>query len=119
MTELPPFDELKEMAEKNPEALEALRKKMVNEVIEKAPEEKRNRLKGLQFRIDTKIKTSRTPFESMCKIYDEMMDSFDQLNAQLNVFTSAADKLQDDLRVLKGENIKDDGKVNLKIIKDK
>lgn len=119
MTELPPFDELKEMAEKNPEALEALRKKMVNEVIEKAPEEKRNRLKGLQFRIDTKIKTSRTPFESMCKIYDEMMDSFDQLNAQLNVFTSAADKLQDDLRVLKGENIKYDGKVNLKIIKDK
>ena len=55
----------------------------------------------------------------MCKIYDEMMDSFDQLNAQLNVFTSAADKLQDDLRVLKGEDIKDDGKVNLKIIKDK
>jgi prefoldin subunit 5 len=119
MTELPPFDELKEMAEKNPEALEALRKKMVNEVIERASEEKRDRLKGLQFRIDAKIKTSRTPFESMCKIYDEMMDSFDQLNEQLNVFTSAANKLQSDLKVLEGKELKDDAKVNLKIIRDK
>ncbi len=119
MTKLPPFDELKEMAENNPEALEALRKTLVNEVIEKAPEEKRDRLKGLQFKIDAKIKTSRTPFESMCKIYDEMMDSFDQLNEQLTVFTNAADELQKDLKELTGEGVKDDNKINLKIIKDK
>lgn len=119
MTELPSFDELREMAEKDPEALEALRNKMVNEVIERAPLEKRDRLKGLQFKIDAKIKTSRTPFESMCKIYDEMMDSFDELNAQLAGFTAAADKLQEDLKSLdKGEE-KVENKVELKILKDK
>lgn len=120
MKQLPSFDELKEMAEKSPEKLESLRKDLIEDVINSAPKEKQNRLRGLQFQIDAKIKTSKTPFEALSKIYDEMMDSFDTLNEKLNEFEEVALNLKYDVDVVMGKDLSQNKeKINLKILKDK
>lgn len=52
---LPPFDELKRLAEESPEKLEALRKEMSDEMISHAREEMKPRLRAQQSHIDRVI----------------------------------------------------------------
>lgn len=92
MRELPSVDTLMKMAKEDPEGLEKLKREMINEVIENAPEKNKERLKGLQFQIDMKIKSSKTPLESVSKIYSDMFDSFLDLNDKLSVFREDQNK---------------------------
>lgn len=90
MEKLPPFEEMERLARENPEELEKMKRRMVDEVIQSAPEHKRKRLEGLQFQIDAKIKTSKTPFQAMERIYDDMMDNFLVLNEHLQQLSKAS-----------------------------
>jgi predicted nucleic acid-binding Zn-ribbon protein len=115
LKKLPPFDELKKMAESSPESLEILRKELVEDVIKNAPIKNQERLRGLQFKIDTKIKTSRSPIEAVSRVYDEMMNSFDKLNEELNKFESATKDIKSLTKDL--TSTEEDSEVKLKVWK--
>lgn len=74
-TELPSFDELKEMAAERPEELENLRQRMTDDILRDAPEERRRRLLGIVFRIDAERRKAKNPLQACIKISQMMMDS--------------------------------------------
>ncbi len=87
MKTLPDFDTLKELAEKDPEALERLREEYVQDVIDSAPPELRRRLQGLQFQIDAQRRIHTTPLSSCMKLSQMMYKSFNELRYLLNEMT--------------------------------
>jgi hypothetical protein len=88
--ELPDFDDLKEMAENNPEQLEQLRMEMCDRLIQEAPEKYRRKLRGLQFRIDMERRRAKSPMAACIAISGMMHDSFDRLRLALNEATGVA-----------------------------
>lgn len=93
--ELPKFDDLLEMAKNNPEALEALRQQHVSALINSAPEEYQNRLRGIQFQIDAQRQIhSESPLGACVKISKMMHESFAELRGYLNQFSGQNDPLR-------------------------
>ena len=74
-TELPDFETLKEMAEKDPAALEKLRETLVEELITSSPVEYQRRLRGLQFHVDMERRRASNPLSSCLRISKMMHDS--------------------------------------------
>ncbi len=81
---LPDFDTLKELAENDPEALEALRQQHIERAIAQCPADLRRRLQGLQFQIDAKRQLSANPMQSCIEISRMMHESFENLRKTLN-----------------------------------
>ncbi len=82
--DLPEFDKLREMAQNNPEQLEALRVQLCDRLIQDAPEQYRRKLRGLQFRIDMERRRAKSPMAACIAISGMMHDSFDKLRQTLN-----------------------------------
>ncbi len=82
--DLPDFDTLMRMAKEKPEDLENLLRNEVNKLISSAPDEHYNRLKGLQFQIDTQRMLAKNPVDSCVRISKMMNESFSDLNLKLN-----------------------------------
>lgn len=80
----PTTDELIKLAKQDPEALEALRLREINALIDSAPAQMQRRLRGLQFQIDAKRKLSKTPMAACMAISKMMFDSVYELNDALN-----------------------------------
>ena len=81
---LPAFDVLVDMARNDPEQLELLRKKLTDAVINKAPdEERRRRLRGLQFRVDMERKKARSPLQATINISEMMCKSLAELHRSM------------------------------------
>lgn len=78
---LPSFEWLKDLAEKDPEALERLRKQYIEDTINSASEEYRHRLRGLQFQIDGQRRLAKNPMEATIAISKMMHDSLYQMKA--------------------------------------
>lgn len=76
---LPSFEWLRDLAEKDPEALERLRQQYIDDTINEAPEHMRHRLRGLQFQVDGKIRLSKNPMQSCIAISKMMHDSLHQM----------------------------------------
>ena len=76
---LPPFEELRRLAEQNPAELENLRQRLVEDTISKAPEEYQRRLRGLQFRIDAERQRSSNPMSSCLRLSRMMHDQLHHL----------------------------------------
>ena len=74
-TELPSFDELKEMAAERPEELENLRQRMTDDILRNVPAERRRKLLGLVFRIDAERQMAKNPLQACIRISQMMMDS--------------------------------------------
>lgn len=87
---LPPFEKLAVLAAKNPELLEKLRKKAIENLIDSAPEHTRARLQGLQFQIDCHRRVHKNPLATCLTISRMMHDSLRQLNDALNGTTGSA-----------------------------
>lgn len=83
-SELPNFDELLKLAQENPEELEALRKRLCDNLIQNAPQKYRRRLRGLQFQIDMERQKAKTPMAACLKISAMMHESFRSLRDALN-----------------------------------
>lgn len=81
---LPEFDQLRELAQKDPEALERLRRELCDQLICSAPEAYRRKLRGLQFRVDMERRRAKSPMAACIAISGMMHDSFDQLRQALN-----------------------------------
>lgn len=80
----PSFDELIQIARDNPEQLEILRQRKVNEIIDAAPESLKPRLRGLQFQVDCHRRIHKNPLASCISISKMMRDSLLELNDALN-----------------------------------
>ncbi len=81
---LPDFNTLKQMAQQDPAGLERLRQEKINELIENAPNACRNRLRGLQFQIDSQRRLSKNPMQACLNISRMMHNSFYLLREKLN-----------------------------------
>lgn len=75
------FDELKVLTK---EEISAYRKKVVQELIDSAPEDSKRRLNGLQFQVEGIISTSSNPLSATIKISKMMHDSLGDLRGALN-----------------------------------
>lgn len=76
---LPGFDELKKLAEQDPDKLEALRQQWVEETISDAPEKFQRRLRGLQFQIDMEREKAKNPVSACVRVSKMMHDSLAKL----------------------------------------
>lgn len=82
--ELPEFDILMQLAERDPDQLEKIRHHMANSTINSAPRYLRPRLRGLQFQIDAARQLAKSPLAACIQISEMMHDSFEQLRIALN-----------------------------------
>lgn len=82
--ELPDFDQLRLLADTNPEELESLRLAYSQKLIDSAPERLKKRLNGLMFIINMEARRSKNPMRNCIKISQLMMDSFVDLKDILN-----------------------------------
>lgn len=78
------FDQLRELAQNNPAALERLRLREIENVIGSAPEHARRRLRGLQFQIDCKRAAQKNSMGACIAVSKMMHESLNRLNAMLN-----------------------------------
>lgn len=84
MPDLPEFDQLVELARRDPRRLEALRYDQVRKLIAAAPARQRARLEGLQFRIDAERRRADSPQRACERLSQMMLASFETLRQALN-----------------------------------
>lgn len=77
---LPSHDDLSRLAREDPPAFEALRRQLIDTLIDSAPEKNRPRLRGIQFRVECLRRLSRSALGSTVRIYELMWESFLDLN---------------------------------------
>lgn len=82
--QLPSFDELMNLARERPEALEEMRQNLCIEVIQSAPNRLKERLEGLQFRIDMERRLAKSAVGACVRISSMMHDSLEELKQALN-----------------------------------
>jgi hypothetical protein len=81
--ELPGFDTLRYLAEHDPERLERLRATLTEMLIARSPEESRQRLRGLQFQINARIRLAPNPVAACIAVSSMMHETLDQLQRTL------------------------------------
>ena len=82
--ELPGFDTLRYLAEHDPERLEHLRNALTEMLIARSPEESRQRLRGLQFQINARVKLARSPIAACLAVSSMMHDTLGELQRTLS-----------------------------------
>jgi len=70
------FDEWRVLARSDPEAFEAMRRKVLQAVIDRAPEKRRQRLQGLQWRVDQVRRRCANPMAACISLSDMMWEAF-------------------------------------------
>lgn len=69
------FDEWASLADSDPEAFEKLRRSLIDQCIEAAPEDRRQRLRSLQWRIDQERARAKSPLGACIRLTRMMWDS--------------------------------------------
>ncbi len=69
------FNEWMDLAHRDPAAFEARRREVVDELIDQSPKDRRERLRGLQWRIDKVRERSASPMAGCLSLYGMMWDS--------------------------------------------
>lgn len=69
------FEKWSLLASKDPEAFEQYRERVINEFITDLPEEKQQRMRCLQWRVDSVRRLSKTPMAACIEISKMMWDS--------------------------------------------
>jgi hypothetical protein len=86
--ELPGFETLRYLAEHEPEALERLRRRLIEQLIANAPPHARRRLRGLQFQIDARCKLARNPVAACVVVSGMMHETLGHLQQALRDWTA-------------------------------
>ncbi len=81
--ELPGFDTLRYLAEHDPDRLELLRNTLTEILIARSPAESRQRLRGLQFQINARVKLAANPIAACVAVSSMMHDTLAQLQRTL------------------------------------
>lgn len=82
--EKPPFDQLKKLAATDPAAFEQLRSDLLEDFIRSTPPAHHQRLRGLQFVVDSRRSLAKTPVKAMLEIQSMMHGSLEKLRQSLN-----------------------------------
>lgn len=77
---MPDFDELMTLALNDPDAFETERQRHIETFLENVPQEKRQRLTGLQWKVDQVRNLAKTPMAACIAISNMMRDSLSKLN---------------------------------------
>ncbi|WP_152205006.1 DUF3135 domain-containing protein [Marinobacter changyiensis] len=72
---MPTFDELRELAQRDPEGFEILRAELIEDCIRQSSGRNRRRLRGLQFVIEARRRIASTPMRALLDIQAMMFDS--------------------------------------------
>ncbi len=86
MGQLPEFDTLKQLAESDPKAFNALRQAYCQALICSVPCRHKHRMQAIQHRIDTVITRAKTPMAGLITVSCMMHDSLARLASQLSRF---------------------------------
>jgi len=97
------FDEWCELSKNDPESFESRRQESIDELISNASEDKQQRLRCLQWKIDRVRDKMPTPLAACVAISDLMWDSLDRLNRLYNDCDDMT-TVKDGKRVLKSLN---------------
>lgn len=81
--QLPDFDTLMELAEKDPAAFDQLKAEAVEDTISSASADSQRRLRGLQWQVDVELKKAKTLMEGCVKVSEMMHDSLWELRMVL------------------------------------
>jgi len=81
---MPTFDEMVRLAKEDPETLERIRLKLIEETIAEAPDNCHRRLRGLQFQIDMERRRAGNPMGACLRISKMMHDSLYTMRQTLN-----------------------------------
>ncbi len=82
--ELPDFDTLCDLHTNNPEALEKLRKQLIDEAIDNTAPDFQRRLRGIQFQIDSHLQLRSNSVSRCIYISQLMNDSAAELLDRMN-----------------------------------
>lgn len=82
------FESWAELAQNDPEAFEAKRASLMEEVIAQSPSHYQRRLEGIQFQVDSKRRLAKNPIDALQKIYGMMMDKVYNDNGLLDALES-------------------------------
>ncbi|WP_404364311.1 DUF3135 domain-containing protein [Marinobacter sp.] len=82
--ELPPFEELRKLAERDPQGFERLRAELIEDCISSCPPGRQRRLRGLQFVIDSRRRLASNPMHALVQIQSMMHEALDRLRRALN-----------------------------------
>ena len=69
------FDQWAELAKSDPQAFEAKRAEVIEQMIQDMPEQKQHRMRCLQWKIDQVRSQAKTPMSACIKISEMMWDS--------------------------------------------
>jgi len=72
---MPAFDELKDLAQRDPEAFEKLREELIDDSICSSSKRLQRRLRGLQFTIEARRRVAGSPMKALLDIQGMMYDS--------------------------------------------
>lgn len=86
--ELPNFDALMDLANRDPDGLEHLRTSLIRDFIDRAPDNQRQRLQGLQFTIDMERRKAKNPVQSCMRMSQMMHERVTDLCDSLNDFST-------------------------------
>lgn len=81
--EMPKFDELRDLAERDPEGFEKLRSELIEDCIRRSSGRNQRRLRGLQFVIEARRLVADNPMKALLEIQAMMHDSFLSLQQAL------------------------------------
>ncbi len=84
--ELPSYEVLSQLALNEPDKYETLRQDLINKFIESADERIKPRLLGIQFRVDSMRRLSKSPLGLSVGIYGMMWECFLDLNQNWQEF---------------------------------
>lgn len=87
-----PFEQWSELASNDPEGFEALRGEVIDAFLARVPAPQRQRLRGLQWRIDMVRDQSGTPMAACLKIYNMMWDAVVGDNGMLDTLANCSRK---------------------------
>lgn len=77
------FDQWRLLAHSDPEAFESRRRELIDKVIARAPENRQQRLRGLQWRVDLVRRRASSPLAACITLSDMMWQAFAGSNGLL------------------------------------
>jgi len=83
------FDEWCELHQSDPRRFETCRLKILNDLIDSAPEKSRQRLRGLMFRMEGESRRSRSQLGYNLRLSSMMMEMLDDMSAQIHLLCAA------------------------------
>jgi len=92
------FDQWCEIHQSDPRRFDSYRLKILNDLIDSAPEESKLRLRGLLFRMEGESRRSKSQLGYNLRLSSMMMEMLDDMRAQIHLLCAAdIDEMQDRL----------------------